>query len=250
MATCHTGSVGNRMVSFLGMFDHLSVYNAYTALIAGLVTSVHCVAMCGPLSCAFAPTKKSDAQTPVILTSYHLSKLFSYGLVGALAGAFGSMITVAVSDSWLNRLGWLLVAFFLVVGFRMDRLFPKPVWLGKFYQQLTLRFQKTSKPVAASMIGFASPLLPCGPLYMIFGLAMFSGSALKGLEFAIGFGIGTMPLLWLAQIQFMSMNQRLTPNNLLRLQRTVALIAALVLAWRLRTTLGIEGAEDWVCHPF
>ena len=69
------------------MFEPLSVYNAYTALIAGLVTSVHCVAMCGPLSCAFAPSKRSDAQTPVILTSYHLAKLFSYGLAGTLAGA-------------------------------------------------------------------------------------------------------------------------------------------------------------------
>ena len=232
------------------MFEPLSVYNAYTALIAGLVTSVHCVAMCGPLSCAFAPSKRSDAQTPVILTSYHLAKLFSYGLAGALAGAFGSVITGAVSDSWLNRLGWLLVVFFLVVAFRMDRLFPKPVWLGRFYQRLTQRFQRMSKPVAAGMIGFASPLLPCGPLYMIFGLAMFSGSALKGLEFAIGFGIGTMPLLWLAQMKFMSMNQRLTPKNLLRLQRAVSLVAALIVAWRLRTTLGIEGAEDWVCHPF
>jgi hypothetical protein len=31
---------------------------------------------------------------------------------------------------------------------------------------------------------------------------------------------------------------------------TAALTAALVVAWRLRTTLGIEGAENWVCHPF
>lgn len=232
------------------MFDHLSVYNAYTALIAGLVTSVHCVAMCGPLSCAFAPSKRGDAQTPVILMSYHLSKLLSYGLVGALAGAFGSVVTKVVEDSWLNLLGWLLVAFFLVVAFRLDRYFPKPVWLGRFYQKLTIRFQKLSKPVAASLIGFASPLLPCGPLYMIFGLAMFSGSALKGLEFAIGFGIGTMPLLWLAQVKFMSINQKLTPGKLIKLQRAVAFVAALVVAWRLRTTLGIEGAEDWVCHPF
>ena len=104
-----------------------------------------------------------------------------------------------------------------------------------------------SKPVAG-MIGFASPLLPCASLYD-FGSAMFSGSALKGLEFAIGFGIGTMPLLWLAQMKFMSMNQRLTPKNLLRLQRAVSLVAALIVAWRLRTTLGM-GAEDWVCHPF
>jgi hypothetical protein len=43
---------------------------------------------------------------------------------------------------------------------------------------------------------------------------------------------------------------KVTPMSLIRIQRSLALIAALVVAWRLRTTLGIEGAEDWVCHPF
>ena len=38
---------------------------------------------------------------------------------------------------------------------------------------------------------------------MIFGHALFSGSALMGAEFAIGFSLGTLPLLWLAQSQFM-----------------------------------------------
>ena len=42
------------------MFDYQTVYNAYTALIAGLITSVHCVVMCGPLSCAFVMSKAVD----------------------------------------------------------------------------------------------------------------------------------------------------------------------------------------------
>ena len=100
------------------------------------------------------------------------------------------------------------------------------------------------------MIGLISPLLPCGPLYMIFGLALFSGSALKGAEFAIGFGLGTLPLLWFAQSQFMRIQLKMTSMRLLRIQRSLGLIAALVIAWRLRTTPGIEGAEDWACHPF
>lgn len=232
------------------MFEYQSVYNAYTALVAGLVTSVHCVAMCGPLSCAFSPSKSSDAEPAVILTSYHLAKLLSYAIVGTLAGAFGSVVINTVEASWLNLLPWILVVFFLIVAFRLDRFLPKPKWLGGYYRRVTARFGQLSKPVAAGLIGFASPLLPCGPLYMIFGLALFSGSALKGAEFAIGFGLGTMPLLWLAQSQFMRMNKRVTPSVLLRIQRVVALVAALVVAWRLRTTLGIEGAEDWVCHPF
>lgn len=232
------------------MLEYQTIYNAYTALIAGLVTSVHCVAMCGPLSCAFTPTQADDSNPQLVLTSYHLSKLLSYSVVGSLAGAFGSVVIRTVEDSWLNYLPWVLVLFFLAVAFRLDRLLPKPKWLGRSYRRLTARFMRLRKPVAAAVIGLASPLLPCGPLYMIFGLALFSGSALKGLEFALGFGLGTIPLLWLAQTQFMRLNQRLNSKNLLRIQRTVALIAALVVAWRLRTTLGIEGAEDWVCHPF
>ncbi len=232
------------------MIDPTTVYNGGTAFIAGLVTSVHCVAMCGPLSCAFSPSKSGDPSPPVVLTSYHLSKLFAYGLVGALAGAFGGVILKAVEDSWLNLLPWVLVVFFLGVGFRLDRFLPKPKWAGVYYRRVTARFARLNKTAAAGLIGLASPLLPCGPLYMIFGLCLFTGSALAGAEFAVGFGLGTIPLLWLAQSQFMRLNQRIGPLWLGRVQRGVALIAALVVAWRLRTTLGIEGAENWVCHPF
>lgn len=232
------------------MFEYQTVYNGYTALLAGLVTSVHCVGMCGPLSCAFAPSRAEDASTHLILTSYHLSKLLAYGLVGALAGAFGSGVVQAVGGSWLNYLPWILVVFFIAVALRLDRHLPKPKWLGGVYRAATRRFHRFSKPVAAGLIGLATPLLPCGPLYMIFGLALFTGSALRGAEFAVGFGLGTLPLLWLAQSQFMRLNGRISPKLLSRIQRSVALVAALVVAWRLRTTLGIEGAEDWVCHPF
>lgn len=232
------------------MVEYQTIYNAYTALIAGLITSVHCVAMCGPLSCAFTPSKPSDANPQVVLTSYHMAKLFSYAMVGTLAGAFGSVVIRSVEDSWLNYLPWILVVFFLTIAFRLDRYFPKPKWLGGMYRKMTVRFNQLQKPVAAALIGFASPLLPCGPLYMIFGLALFSGTALKGAEFAIGFGLGTIPLLWLAQSQFFRLSGRVSAGRLQRLQRGVALVAALVVAWRLRTTFGIEGAENWVCHPF
>ncbi|MEM7791954.1 MAG: sulfite exporter TauE/SafE family protein [Verrucomicrobiota bacterium] len=232
------------------MFDPQTVYNGYTALLAGLVTSVHCVAMCGPLTCAFSPKRGDEANAPIILTSYHLSKLLAYGLIGAFSGAFGSLVLQSIGNSWFSRFGWVLVFFFVFVAFRLDRFFPKPVWLGQYYRKSIARFAKLSKPLAAGFIGFASPLLPCGPLYMIFGLALFSGSAVQGAEFALGFGIGTIPLLWLSQTKLIGMSHKLNPHRLFKLQRALAFVAALVIAWRLRTTLGIEGAENWVCHPF
>lgn len=232
------------------MFEYQTVYNAYTAMVAGLITSVHCVGMCGPLSCAFAPARQSDASVPVVLTSYHLSKLLAYAIVGGLAGGVGSQALSLLEESWLRFVPWILVLFFVLVAFRLDRYFPKPKWLGGLYRRLSLRFQAMSKPVAAACIGLCTPLIPCGPLYMIFGLALFSGSALKGIEFAVGFGLGTLPLLWFAQTQFMRVHRSAGYKWLPIFQRVFALIAALVIAWRLRTTLGIEGAENWVCHPF
>jgi sulfite exporter TauE/SafE len=229
------------------MLEFQSIYNGYTALVAGLVTSVHCVAMCGPLACAFTPSRTEAASAQLVLTCYHLSKMVSYALVGALAGAFGSLVIRVVEDSWLNYLPWILALFFLGIAFRLDRFLPKPLWLGQTYQRCTRKFSKFTKPVAASLIGFASPLLPCGPLYVIFGLALFSGSLWKGIEFAVGFSLGTLPLLWLAQSQFFRISRKIKMDWLSRFQRGMAFVAALVVVWRLRTTFGIEGTEGWMC---
>ena len=229
------------------MFEYQTVYNGLTAMVAGMVTSVHCVAMCGPLSCAFAPKAAGDVSQHVVLTSYHLSKLFAYMLVGSMAGAFGSVVLGMVKRSCLNYLPWILVLFFLGLALRLDRWMPKPLWLGPLYRRWTGHLGRMSKPLAAGLIGFASPLLPCGPLYMIFGLCLFSGSAIRGAEFALGFGLGTLPLLWLAQSQFMRLQHKLKADRLVILQRVAALIAALVIIWRMRAMLGIEAAVDWIC---
>ncbi len=237
------------------MFDPLSVYNGYTALIAGLVTSFHCVAMCGPLACAFAPSPRNGtsgaqqrlSENPsVILSAYHGAKLFAYGLIGALAGAFGSSVLGFVQEGVLKWLPWLLVVFFLLVAFRLDRLLPKPKRLGGVYRKLSAKFLKLPKPYAAGFMGLASPLLPCGPLYIIFGLALFSGSALQGLEFAIGFGLGTLPLLWFAQSRFFKLQGGSSRRWITRLQQGIALFAALIVGWRLRGTLGFE-TETFFC---
>jgi hypothetical protein len=92
--------------------------------------------------------------------------------------------------------------------------------------------------VAAAALGLATPLFPCGPLYFLVALALLAGSALRGLEFMLAFGLGTVPLLWVAQTQLGRLQRRLPPRWLARLRVGLALSAALVLAWRLRGTWG------------
>ena len=81
---------------------------------------------------------------------------------------------------------------------------------------------------------------------MMFGLALANGSAAKGTEFSVSFGLGTLPLLALAQTQLHRIGIKLSPVTLKRVQRGLALAAAVVMAWRLRGTL--TGEEPSCCH--
>ena len=53
----------------------------------------------------------------------------------------------------------------------------------------------------------------------------------------MAFAMGTIPLLWFAQSRMGIWQQRLGPRKMLLLQRSVAITAAFVLAWRMRGTL-------------
>ena len=64
-----------------------AVNSPATAFIAGLVTSLHCAGMCGPLACGLMPVRGDQGDPYTIATAYHVSRLAAYAALGALAGA-------------------------------------------------------------------------------------------------------------------------------------------------------------------
>jgi hypothetical protein len=226
-----------------------AVNSPAAAFVAGLVTSLHCVAMCGPLSCALLPVRgdRSDAQT--VSTVYHVTRLAGYATLGALAGGIGRAPILLLSQSALRWLPWVLVLFFVGLALRLDRHLPKVAALGRLTWKLQGWMRGRSRVEAAAAMGFATPLLPCGPLYFIVALALLAGSALRGAEMMLAFGLGTVPLLWLAQTQFHWVRRRLSPLWLGRMRITLALTTAVVIGWRLRATLGFPGPDplNFVC---
>ncbi|MBA3848973.1 MAG: sulfite exporter TauE/SafE family protein [Opitutus sp.] len=221
-----------------------------TAFLAGLVTSLHCAGMCGPLACAVMPSARDRADAQTVSTVYHVSRLASYGLLGALAGGVGYLPLSWINQDALRYLPWLLVLFFLAVAVRFDQRLPRLPLLGRAYGAVAGRVRGGSKLAAATALGAATPLLPCGPLYFLVSLALLSGSAARGAETLLAFGLGTVPLLWLAQTNFHWLRARLGPLRLSRLQTALALAIAAILAWRLRGTLGFDGPGpgDFFCH--
>ena len=199
--------------------------------------------MCGPLACSLMPVRGDRADAQTVSTVYHVARLTSYALLGALAGGLGRVPLTWISQSALRWLPWITVVFFIALALRWDRFMPRIPGLGRWILRLQGWLRTRPRTQAAAALGFATPLLPCGPLYFLIALATLSGSALRGVEFMIAFGLGTVPLLWLAQSQFQWVRAQLSPLWLARTRTVLALTAAAVVAWRLRATLGFAGPD-------
>lgn len=212
------------------------------ALIAGMATSLHCVGMCGPLACGVGALAKSEGERLAAASLYHVSRLLSYGLIGALCGSIGRQPLKWFFDSPAVLLPWVMVAVLLMMAFGLDRKVPRPAILGRLTARARFRARGFSAYGGASVMGLLTPFLPCGPLYVVFGAALLAGSAAKGAEFTIAFGLGTVPLLWLASHQFHRLRSVLSPLSITRLRRGLALVTALMLAWRLHGTLPYQQA--------
>lgn len=165
----------------------------YAALFfIGLLTSVHCIAMCGGLNLAqsmgrgeYHPLRRS------IL--YHLGRLTSYTLIGGILGLIGekAAITLAVRGAIGLAAGVLMLAMgvcmlggFSLPGFARLRL-PGPVERG-------LAVFRTH---GAFAVGLVNGLMPCGPLQSMQLYAVAAGSFAAGAAAMFFFCLGTIPLV-------------------------------------------------------
>ncbi len=184
-----------------------------TALFAaGLVGSFsHCIAMCSPFVLAQTREGTGNALARLsqgLLLPYHLGRLTTYSLLGALAGAVGQDIVV------LTRWHWLLPLFlagaallFLIRG--LSALLPGRSHAGAviFGRGAGNLLAKLAGPLFAApgpargyLLGIVLGLLPCGFLYAALAAAAGSGSALHGALAMAAFATATVPALVIVSV--------------------------------------------------
>ncbi len=200
------------------------------ALAAGIVTSLHCAGMCGPLACA-ACTSPGKQSGSLPAATYHLSRMTSYLLLGAVAGALGSGISEALLSGATRSMTWVFALFFLAVAVGLDKRLRFPsggLLVARGFQQAS-SFGPVGK---AGTLGFLTPLLPCAPLYLVVAAAALSGSAFSGALLMTSFGIGTIPLLFLVQNRLSALGGRWSAQRMDLLRRGLALTSVVLLVVR------------------
>jgi sulfite exporter TauE/SafE len=215
------------------------------AFLTGLATSLHCAGMCGPLACGVGTLAKSESERLAAASVYHAGRLAAYATIGAICGAMGREPLGWFFDSPAVLLPWALVVALLLLATGLEKKIPRPAFLTRLTARLRFKAQRMPAVAGAWMTGLLTPFLPCGPLYAVFLALLAAGSAARGAEVALAFGVGTVPLLWVAQLGFHRLRGKLRPAGLAKVQRGLALVTALVLAWRLHDTLPF-GREEIV----
>lgn len=79
----------------------------YLALVfvTGLLTGIHCIAMCGSLVLSYVAGGMQDKRQVFLLQHlvYNGSRILSYGLVGAALGFPGSVFTISLASGNPHR---------------------------------------------------------------------------------------------------------------------------------------------------
>lgn len=153
------------------------------ASLAGLVGSPHCAGMCGgfAVACGSTPTRSA---------AWHAGKLTTYAFLGAVAGAFGTLIPGTGGIAAIVS-GVLVVLFAAVLGGWL----PEPRFRGRTLVRVTERARRADGLGGTWLFGVANGFLPCGLVWAALALPLASGSAAIGALTMVAFGLGTVPVL-------------------------------------------------------
>lgn len=158
------------------------------AFVAGLLGSVHCVGMCGAFAASCARARGG-------LLAWHLGRIGSYGLLGAVAGGIGRFLP---GPPWVPAAlaALLLVWFALALGGFVSEPRFLPPGLARVGGQAAAQPTTSAQLVFGVVNGF----LPCGLVYSALSLAVAVASPGWGALTMLAFGAGTLPALSLTAL--------------------------------------------------
>jgi len=173
----------------------------------GLLTSLHCIAMCGGINLSQCVSYKTDNGNkaydgnpgklsklkPSLL--YNGGRVVSYTIIGGIAGALGSVISFSGAARGIVAI--IAGVFMVIMGLNMLDIFP---WLRKINPRMPKIFgskiHNNNGKYGPFYVGLLNGLMPCGPLQAMQIYALGTGSFAAGALSMFMFSIGTVPLMF------------------------------------------------------
>jgi sulfite exporter TauE/SafE len=190
-------------ISSHGGFASTLIFAALWGLAGGFS---HCIGMCGIFVISVnGATGASTRNQALRHGAFQLGRMFALCLLGAIAGAVGSLTAFATRAEFAQGVlsafcGAVLILLAIgYAGIAPKLRLPEPDIMGagggagrKLFLNVLRRRDWLQPPLVGVMVGF----LPCGLTYSILFWAAASQSAVRGALTLLIFGLGTIPGLF------------------------------------------------------
>ncbi|MXV37430.1 sulfite exporter TauE/SafE family protein [Flavobacteriaceae bacterium Ap0902] len=170
------------------------------ALGLGLGTSLHCLGMCGPIAFSLGLGSEGKFHAVFKNLTYQLGRIVTYSFLGAILGILGQGVSFAGFQKYLS----IAVGIIMILMVFM----PKNLMHGspnKFLGRLLIKlksalanFIQRKSYGSLFVTGILNGFLPCGMVYIALAGALGIGHVTGSALFMTFFGLGTMPLMFMA----------------------------------------------------
>ncbi|MDG4716669.1 sulfite exporter TauE/SafE family protein [Winogradskyella marincola] len=198
-----------------------------SGLVLGLLGSLHCVGMCGPIAFMLPVDRSNSIKKVSQIGIYHFGRLLAYSIIGLVFGLLGkSLYIFGVQQQLSIAIGILMIVVVLIpyqtfAKYNLSK--PLNKIISKVKSNLGQALKKKTSDTFLT-IGFLNGFLPCGLVYMaVFG-SLATGSLLQGSLYMILFGIGTIPLMTSAIYLGKFLNQTIKQ----RIQKAIPIFVVII----------------------
>jgi len=166
------------------------------AFMIGLLGSVHCVGMCGPLAFAVPSMQTGWGYLVLDKLMYQGGRIISYCLLGIFIGLMGRQIWLAGIQQGVSIIsGLLILAAATSRIFKFSIRTSNSFLLKPFHRLFTYALKHKANHL---FIGVVNGFLPCGFVYLAMAGALNTGNVNTAVNYMFWFGLGTTPLMFIA----------------------------------------------------
>jgi len=209
--------------------------------IFGIITSFHCVGMCGGIALSQSDYKSKNITLKNTIL-YNSGRILTYGFIGGVLGSLGVVFTF--SDALKPILFFVIGTVMLLLGFNN-------LGLIKFnLKKLNIKMPNQLEGKSSFLVGIMNGFMPCGPLQTVQLLALSSASYFKGILIMIAFGLGTVPLLFIFS-NLGSLLKKSHHQQLVKISAIVVIAMSIMIFNQGFNSLGVTLiAEETTGQPF
>ena len=173
------------------------------AFFVGLVGSLHCIGMCGPIAIALPVPNSGNLSFLTGRILYNLGRVVTYSFLGVVLGLIGSKIALAGAQQVFSIVLGLIIIIAVLLPQKYKNYFAQHPVIQKLAHPLKSNIGVLFKKGTFSamfLIGILNGFLPCGLVYVALAGAIASGNAVFGAAVMILFGLGTVPAMFAASV--------------------------------------------------